>query len=135
LHQQKEPFLHDLSYYFRQELDLNEMNKAAQLLTTFKDFESFSKTGSDVHHFLCDVSFAKWTETNKQLTFEIGANRFLRNMVRSIVGTLLDVGVGKLKASDVAQIVESKKRSNAGFSVPAHGLYLTKVEYPKEIFV
>jgi tRNA pseudouridine38-40 synthase len=134
IHQFKNPFLDDLSWYFHQPLDIKLMNEAAQLLFNYTDFECFSKVNTDVNTFDCTIFEAHWTRSetkqeNDYLVFTISAYRFLRNMVRSIVGTLLNVGLHKITLNDFKKIIESKSREKAGFSVPAHGLYLTKIEY------
>jgi tRNA pseudouridine38-40 synthase len=103
-------------------------------LLTYHNFEAFSKSNSQVNNFICQISYAKWTEKNNLLIFEITANRFLRNMVRAIVGTMLEIGKGNMNLEEFKQVIESKNRSNAGFSVPAHGLFLSKVKYPNSIF-
>lgn len=130
LHTMKDPFLEDRSLYFSQKLDLQKMNEASKILLTYEDFECFSKKHTDVNTFLCDITFAHWQSNAHRLTFTISANRFLRNMVRAIVGTLLDIGIGKIDENDLHQIITSKNRSQAGFSVPAHGLFLTNIKYP-----
>ena len=132
---EKNPFSKGLAYLFREALDLDKMNEAAQLMQTFKDFEAFSKTHTDVKTFFCDISHAEWTKKEGGYVFKITANRFLRNMVRAIVGTLLDVGTNKTTIEQVGEIIKSKQRSNAGFSVPAHGLYLTDIQYPDNIYI
>ena len=130
IHQCKNPFLDELSWYFHQTLDINLMNQAAQILQNYTDFECFSKVNTDVNTFDCTIFEAHWKRgENNQLVFTISANRFLRNMVRSIVGTLINVGLHKITLDDFTKIIESKSREKAGFSVPAHGLYLTKIEY------
>lgn len=131
--QEKDPFLKDRAHYVRQPLDLAMMNEAAALLKSFKDFECFSKSNTDVRTFLCQISRAQWTRDGNRLLFTISADRFLRNMVRAIVGTLLDVGKGKLSLEDVKAIIKSRNRSEAGVSVPAKGLYLVRVKYPESI--
>jgi len=110
------------------------MNQAAQYLLQHKDFEAFSKTHTDVKTFLCDISHAHWVATKDGAIFTITANRFLRNMVRAIVGTLLDVGSKKITPEEVNRIIASKDRGQAGFSVPACGLYLTEINYPNEVY-
>lgn len=130
LHTFKNSFLKDLSYYHFRSLNLEKMNEAAKILLEYEDFECFSKTHTDVFTFNCAVTEAFWTKENEQWVFHITANRFLRNMVRAIVGTLINVGLERIPVSEVRKIIESKNRGNAGFSVPAHGLYLTNVVYP-----
>ncbi len=131
--QKKNPFLKDSSYLVKKELDVAVMNKAAKMLFEYNDFECFSKSNTDVRTFLCDIKQAEWTKVEDKLVFTIQADRFLRNMVRAIVGTLLDVGLGKKSVDNVNTIIKSKDRSKAGASVPANGLYLTKVTYPNTI--
>lgn len=126
----KDPFLEELSWYFNQTLDVNLMNEAAKILVLHTDFECFSKVNTDVNTFDCTIFEAYWKTENNKLVFTISANRFLRNMVRSIVGTLINVGLYKITLVDFENILKSQDREKAGFSVPAHGLYLTKVEYP-----
>lgn len=126
----RNPFLLDFSWQIHsQKPNINLMNEAAKLLLEYTDFQTFSKVKTEVYTFNCDVTEAIWIQTQNELTFHISANRFLRNMVRAIVGTLLDVGLGKLSVSDFRQIIESKNRSNAGLSVPAKGLFLTNIKY------
>lgn len=129
IHQQKDPFKDGLSLYFPQELDFQAMNAAAKLLLGKKDFGSFSKLHTDVKTNMCEVYSAEWLVSEQETFFEISANRFLRNMVRAIVGTLIDVGMGKLTSEDVFSILEAKDRQEASLSVPAHGLYLWDIEY------
>ena len=126
----RNPFLLDTTWQLNHKsIDIDAMNTAAKLLFEYEDFECFSKVKTDVHTFNCTVTEAIWKLDGEELTFYISANRFLRNMVRAIVGTLLDVGLGKKTVEDFRNIIESKNRSNAGVSVPAKGLFLTKVEY------
>lgn len=135
----KDAFLQEQSWYFHQKLDVDLMNEAAQLLFNYTDFQCFSKVNTDVNTFDCTIFEAYWTrgtaqqdtdkEENGNLIFTISANRFLRNMVRAIVGTLINIGLHKITLAEFTAIIESKNRDNAGFSVPAHGLYLTKIDY------
>jgi tRNA pseudouridine38-40 synthase len=111
------------------------MNKAATILLKHTNFKAFSKSKTDVKTYNCKITKAQWVQTGEQLVFYITADRFLRNMVRAIVGTLLDVGKGKLNTTDFEQIILSQNRSQAGFSVPASGLFLTEVGYPERIFL
>lgn len=125
----KNPFLEELSWYVTQKLDLNLMNEAAQILLKHTDFQCFSKVNTDVNTFDCTIFEAFWKKENGKLIFTISANRFLRNMVRAIVGTLINIGLKKITLNDFEDIIASKSREKAGFSVPAHGLYLTKIDY------
>lgn len=129
----KDPFSIDSAYYLKNFPDINLMNEAASSLLTYSDFQSFSKVRTEVKTFNCNVTKAEWILNGNMLIFTISADRFLRNMVRSIVGTLLEVGSGKITIEDFHNIIASKNRSNAGISVPAHGLYLTKVIYPETV--
>ncbi len=130
----KDPLLMGLGWHFFKPLDLPTMNRAAALLLGVHDFECFSKVKTDVNHFLCTVKKAKWTTKNDLLLFDISANRFLRGMVRAIVGTLVDVGTGKISLKEFELILKSKDRKRAGMNVLADGLYLMDVKYPKKIF-
>jgi tRNA pseudouridine38-40 synthase len=126
----RDPFLLETTWQLHQKnLQIEKMNEAANLLFKYEDFESFSKVKTDVNTFNCTIMKAVWTLEDKHLIFHIKANRFLRNMVRAIVGTLLEVGLGKKTVEDFRKIIESKKRSEAGLSVPAKGLFLTEVCY------
>ena len=126
----KNSFLADAAFLFPYELDIEAMNKVAKTIMEYTDFSCFSKSKTDTFTNDCSITEAFWRKENDQLVFTITANRFLRNMVRAIVGTLLDVGQGKLNETDVKNIIASKNRSEAGQSVPAHGLFLTNVGYP-----
>jgi tRNA pseudouridine38-40 synthase len=132
---EKDPFLTDGAWYQYGLLDVDAMNEAALLMIGKRDFECFSKVHTQVNNFICDVMYAHWEIKNNRLVFTIRANRFLRNMVRAIVGTLTDVGRGKLSLTDVQNILASKDRCEAGQSVPAHGLYLTRIGYPQEFTI
>jgi len=130
IHLFKDAFLQEQSWHFTQNLDVDLMNEASKLLFNHTDFQSFSKVNTDVNTFDCTIFEAYWRKEGSKLIFTISANRFLRNMVRSIVGTLVNIGLHKITLADFNSIIESKSRNKAGFSVPAHGLYLTKIEYP-----
>lgn len=130
----KNPFEHEFSWHLHYDLDIDKMNEFSVELIKHKDFSSFCKSHTDTKTNLCDIFVAKWKNKNGLIVFEITANRFLRNMVRAIVGTMVDVGRGKINLEEFKQIIESKNRSDAGMSVPAKGLFLTKIEYPNEIF-
>ena len=131
----KNPFLFEFSDYYQGKLDIEKMNKAAASLTKIKDFTSFSKLHGNNKTNNCNVTKAIWEEENDILVFTISADRFLRNMVRAIVGTLLDVGKGKLTVSEFKNIIENKDRQKASSSAPAKGLSLTFVEYPEDIYL
>lgn len=131
----KNPFLTNLCcFYFKSEIDVSKMNEAAQLLLKHSDFQSFSKYKTEVNHFECTITEAVWKEENGLLVFKITANRFLRGMVRAIVGTLLEIGTGKIAASDFEKIILLKDRKYAKFAAPPEGLFLTKVTYPSAVF-
>lgn len=125
----KNAFSDHLSWYYHKNLDIDLMNEAAKILFNHIDFESFSKTNTDVNTYNCTIYEAHWKKQNNELVFTISADRFLRNMVRAIVGTLVYVGLHKISLEDFNNIIIGKKRANAGFSVPACGLYLTEIEY------
>ncbi|MBD1259326.1 tRNA pseudouridine(38-40) synthase TruA [Maribacter polysiphoniae] len=131
--QEKNPFYLDSAHYLRHRLDVPAMNEAARLLMEHRDFECFSKSNTDVRTFNCDVKKAEWTVDADKLVFTIVADRFLRNMVRAVVGTLIEVGIGKSDLEYVRNVLKSKDRSLAGPSVPAKGLYLTKISYPESL--
>lgn len=131
---QKDPFLQGFAHFVPYSLDLNAMNKAARKLKEYKDFSSFKKTHTQNKTDTCVIKHAEWKEEYGKLIFTITADRFLRNMVRSIVGTMLAIGKGKCSLDDFCRIIESKNRTKAGVSVPACGLYLEKVEYSDDIF-
>lgn len=130
IHMQKDPFREGLSLYLPKEIDAEAMNKACVYLVGKQDFTSFSKLHTDVKTNICDIKSALWIRQDDQsLYFEITADRFLRNMVRAIVGTLLEVGAGKIEASEIEKIIFKMNRSEAKLSVPAHALYLWEIKY------
>ena len=132
---QKNPFLQNLSYFYPKSLDIQTMNEVATLLLGVHDFEAFSKVKTDVNNFVCEITEAQWVEEKDLYIFKITANRFLRGMVRAIVGTLLNVSKGKIAPGQFKEIIESKDRREAGSAAPACGLFLTAVRYPSEIFL
>jgi tRNA pseudouridine38-40 synthase len=135
LHSFKNPFLTNSSLLVYGDLNFEAMNVAANYLLSVSDFTSFSKINPQTKTNICNVVHAKWIALNdNEYVFTITANRFLQNMVRAIVGTLLEVGKGKISFGDFKQIIESKRRSNAGMSVAGHALYLSEIQYPKSIF-
>jgi len=131
----KDPFLEDRAYYFRKELDLKAMNEVRPILVEWEDYQCFSRVNTDVNHFLCHILDVKWTRKNELLFFDVTANRFLRGMVRALVGTMIELGLGRISKKQFWDILESKDRKKAGMSVPAHGLYLKSVKYPEAIFI
>ncbi len=129
IHKTKPIFKRPFSFYHYGELDVRIMNQACQALLNFRDFTSFSKLHTDVKTNNCTIMLARWEERIDGYDFTIRADRFLRNMVRAIVGTMLDVGTGKLTVEQFADIIEAKDRSNAGTSADAKGLFLTDIGY------
>ena len=128
----KSPF-HRHAYLFKKDLNLDLMNSACLFLLGKRDFTSFSKVKTQTYTNDCTVIDAKWEEINNEIVFTIKADRFLRNMVRAIVGTLIEVGIGKIKPDNIVKIINAKDRCRSGFSVPAHALSLIKVTYPENI--
>lgn len=135
INQQKDPFTLETSWYNSRTLNVERMNEACQVLFEFIDFTSFSKLHTDVKTNNCQIYEARWEQNGHQLKFTIKADRFLRNMVRAIVGTLVEVGLGKLTVTDFHKIIEVKDRGAAGVSAPAEGLFLTDIHYPENLFV
>jgi tRNA pseudouridine38-40 synthase len=131
----KDPFRIGFAYHVYGDLDVDLMNKGAELLIKCEDFSSFAKSHTQVKTNNCNLMYAGWQGDDEQLIFTITANRFLRNMVRAIVGTLLDMGRRRIDIAALQAIVDKRSRSLAGYSVPACGLFLTEVEYPGEIFI
>lgn len=129
IHTTKNPFLGAFSYRLRKTPDYEKMNEACRILFHYTDFTSFSKSHTDTTTNLCEISEAAWQVVGNQLVFTISANRFLRNMVRAIVGTCLEVGFEKITLPQFRQIIESKNRSQAGVSVPGHALFLYDIVY------
>ena len=129
INQNKDPFKINQSYFCKYELDLKLMNRAAKILLKFDDFECFSKSKSDVKTFLCKINYAELNEEKGLIILKINANRFLRNMVRAIVGTMLLVGEKKISPDEINNIIKKKNRGFAGVSVPAKGLFLVNIKY------
>ncbi len=132
---EKDPFSQDFAFQINKTPNVALMNQAAEMLLHHNDFQCFSRSKTDVKTYNCTIVKANWETQKNTLIFTIAADRFLRNMVRAIVGTLLDVGYKKTSLEDFQAILNSKNRGEAGASAPAHGLYLTKVIYPKTTFV
>ena len=134
IHQRKDVFLNNFSWYLPVDLNVERMNKAARILLLYEDFTSFSKVKTDVKTNICKIQEAKWSKDDYRLIFTIRADRFLRNMVRAIVGTLVDVGKENITLEDFKKIIENRNRAEAGTSVAAHGLFLEDIRYPQEIY-
>jgi len=130
IHRSKNPFKHNFSWLIKDELDIQAMNSAAEVLLQYVDFSCFSKSNTQVFTNNCKITNANWEQTANGYIFHISADRFLRNMVRAIVGTLIDIGRHKQPVDSIHKVIQSKSRSNAGTSVPACGLYLTSIKYP-----
>lgn len=131
-HLRPDPFQYNRSYVLHRMPDFNLMQQAAHALLEYDDFQCFSRSNTDVKTYICDIMRADFEYRQHHVIFHIKANRFLRNMVRAIVGTLLEVGYGKINLDQFHEIIASKKRSNAGASAPAFGLYLSRVHYDQE---
>ena len=132
IHQRRNPFIQRFSTFFPWALDVAKMNEAAALLLNYGDFAAFCKTGGGQKTTLCDLRKAYWVEDDYKLVFHITADRFLRNMVRAIVGTLLQVGKGRMSLEQFVAIIEGGRRTQAGESAPPQGLHLTHIHYPPE---
>ena len=131
---QKDPFMYPYKYKVHGSIDVEMMNKCSRILFEYIDFTSFSKLHTDVKTNDCKIIHAQWEQQGEDYVFTIQANRFLRNMVRAVVGTLLEAGRGKLDEAGMRRVIEAKDRSVAGLSVPAHALFLEEMEYPPHIF-
>ena len=130
IHTVKNPFLRAYSCEMHYPLDFAAMNEAAQMLIAYEDFGAFCKSGADVKTTLCQVTQAEWVQTSPSTWyFEIRANRFLRNMVRAVVGTLIDVGRGRLTQEEFCKVIEGKRRTEAGESMPGNALFLEDITY------
>lgn len=131
----KDPFRYRYRYSLWHPLNLDPMQKAAKMLFEYDDFASFCKYNHDAKTTLCKIQKAEWVESPGQLNFIISSDRFLRNMVRAIVGTMVELGKGQITLDDFRRIIEAKDRVEAGFSSPAAGLFLAEVHYPEEIWI
>jgi tRNA pseudouridine38-40 synthase len=133
--QVKDPFNDDSGWMIHGDLDIESMNRASGLLLNHSDFTSFSRLHSGNKTNFCKIYYAGWENSGSRMIFTISADRFLRNMVRAIVGTMIEIGKGRITPEEFEKIIVSKNRSSAGMSAPAKGLFLTDIEYPEEIFV
>ena len=130
----KDPFFDNSSWYLHGNIDITSMNESCRLLFNHSDFTSFSRLHSGAKSNICKIYHAGWEESDNRLVFTIKADRFLRNMVRAIVGTIIEIGSGKMGLKEFEEIILAKDRCKAGKSAPAKGLFLVDIEYPKEIF-
>ncbi len=130
----KDPFNFQQAYFEPANIDIDKMNLCCELLLGRHDFQCFSKVHTQVNNYFCDVQSARWEVQGHNLKFTIKADRFLRNMVRAIVGTMLDVGKGKISLLDFQNVIDSHNRCKAGYSMPAKGLTLSDVGYPESVF-
>ena len=134
IHQNKNPFKYETSYYFNHTLDSSLILEACEIIKSWEHFECFSKVHTEVNNFNCKIFGVYWLPKESNFLFVVEANRFLRGMIRAMVGTLLDVGTGKTSVGDLKEILESEDRRKAGRAVPAHGLFLESVMYPQTIY-
>ena len=134
IYKDKNPFLSDRAYFYPYPLELDLLNEAATLIMDENDFTSFSKRRTQVKTYLCKIECSQWHIEKDCLVYYVKANRFLRGMVRGLVGTMLQVGRGKITLNEFKQIIESRDATNADFAVPAHGLFLVRVNYPENYF-
>lgn len=130
IHAQKSPFLEGRSWYYPFPLNVNQLQAAADTLLLHTNFESFSKKNTTVNTFDCSITKANWVQEGSLLYFNIDSNRFLRGMIRGLVGTMLQVGRGLISVADFEAIIHAKNEQNVDFSTPAHGLYLSNIQYP-----
>jgi len=130
IYKKKDPFLDDRAYYFPYNTDLEILKGCADALLSHTDFTSFSKKNTQVHTFICHLEKSEWIENDNTLIYSVRSNRFLRGMVKGLVGTMLRAGTGKMSVSAFEKIIESRDCTKADFSVPSHGLFLVKVSYP-----
>ncbi len=133
IHTRENPFLRDFSHYVYYPLDMDKMKQATKALFDYNDFKAFSKAHSGTKHYLVELYEAYWIQENDKIIFTISANRFLRNMVRAIVGTMLEIGRGKLTIQEMRHFIEARNRKLSTFTAPANGLFLTDIKYPPEI--
>ena len=131
----KDVFNSDTKYHFTKKLNFDQIDKAIEIIKENTNFKSFCRSRTDVTNYECSIANFEYEAKKSEVIFTISANRFLRNMVRAIIGTILDVGLHKISTDKLKEIIDKSDRIYAGPSVPAHGLFLTRVEYPENIFV
>ena len=130
IYKSKDPFLEDRAYFFPYKTDIGKLKECADVILLHKDFTSFSKRNTQVHNFMCEIKHSEWTEEKNTLIYSVKSNRFLRGMVKALVGTMLRVATQKISVDEFKNIIESRDCTGADFSVPSHGLFLVKVAYP-----
>lgn len=130
IYRHKDPFLKDRAFYFPYKLDIDKLQEAAGIVKEYQDFTSFSKRNTQVKTFICQIEQSEWLYENECLVYSIKANRFLRGMVRALTATMLKVGRDTISLKEFKRIIEAKDCTQASFAVPAHGLFLTRVDYP-----
>ncbi len=129
IYKKKDPFFEDCAFYFPYKVDIDKLQECAKMILLYKDFTSFSKRNTQVHNFICDIKKSEWKEENNSLIYCVKSNRFLRGMVKALVGTMLRAGSGKISIKEFENIIKSRDCAKADFSVPSHGLFLVKVSY------
>lgn len=134
IHRHKNPFKQGVSYYFKQDIDRDAILEGCEIIRNWENFECFSKVHTEVNNFNCQIFAIDWLQNEDNDLFVVTANRFLRGMVRAMVGTLLDLGTNKINIEDLKSVLESNDRSRAGRAVPPHGLFLERIEYPTNMY-
>ncbi|MEO8567861.1 MAG: tRNA pseudouridine(38-40) synthase TruA [Ginsengibacter sp.] len=135
LYQSKNPFYKDIAYYYPYSIDIRKLQLAAEIIVNTNDFKSFSKRKTQVNNFICSIHESDWIIENDLIIYNVVGNRFLRGMVRGLVGTMLKVGSGKIRLQQFEEIIKNRDCTKADFSVPPQGLFLVKVIYPHDVFV
>lgn len=130
----KDPFMRDRGYFFPYRMNMDDLHAAAEIVKEYRDFSTFSKRNTQVKTFNCTIEHSRWTEGDGRIVYNVSANRFLRGMVRGLVGTMLRVGRGKLTLAEFRAVIESKDCRQADFAVPPQGLCLMQVKYPEGTF-
>lgn len=132
---EKDPFLQETAFYYPYKIDIDKLNAAAKQILRYEDFSSFSKRNTQVNNFICKIEKSEWFINDNTLVYNVVANRFLRGMVKGLVGTMLSVGKNKISINTFSKIIENKDLSKVNFSPPSHGLFLIAVDYKENIFL
>ncbi len=135
IYKNKDPFLEDRAFYFPYKMDIHMLQECARVILLYSDFTSFSKRNTQVQNFICSITKSEWNEDKNKLIYSVRSNRFLRGMVKALVGTMLRVGTSKITVTDFENIIKSRDCTKADFSVPSHGLFLVKVEFNPSLLV